>query len=119
MLCITWDASPVADLVADSIALSAIELTRSPPAVQAALGQEDEDMREARVFRVLCTYLQQEFGRLEVDEKAQVASFEVDGSSVTVEFPTRSVRCESEVLQERVRLSLRRCETALRPIAPF
>jgi len=119
LLCITWDACPVADLVADSVSLSAIELTRTPPAAQALLGQEDVATKEARLFRVLCTFLQQEFGRLELDEEAQTATFEVDGSQVKVDFPARAVTCEQEVLRERVRSCLRRCETALRPIAPF
>jgi len=119
VLSITWQASPVTDLVADSVALTAIELTRSPSAVQALQNPEDADAREARLFRVLCTYLQQGFGVLQLDEEAQIAKFEVDGSDVSVDFPSRQVECENEVLRERVRSCLRRCETALRPLAPF
>jgi len=119
VLSITWDASPVADLIADSVALTAIELTRSPSAVQALQSLEDDEAREGRLFRVLCTYLQQSFGHLELEEAAQTAKFEVDGSKVTVDFPARQVTCDNEALRERVRVCLRRCETALRPLAPF
>mmetsp|Transcript_113074 Transcript_113074/g.314729 ORF Transcript_113074/g.314729 Transcript_113074/m.314729 type:complete len:686 (-) Transcript_113074:55-2112(-) len=119
VLSITWDSSPVTDLVADSVALTAIELTRSPPAAQILQSQEDPAAKEARLFKVLCTYLQQEFGHLDLDEAAQVCKFQVDGSKVTVDFASRGVACENETLRERVRTCLRRCETALRPLAPF
>merc|ERR1711979_150575 len=94
ILSVTWDASPVADLVADSVSLTAIELTRSPLAVQALQSQEDEPARETRLFKVLCTYLQQEFGQLTLDDAGQIASFEVDGSKVIVDFGARNVTCE-------------------------
>jgi len=119
VLCINWEASPVADLIADSVALAAIELTRSPSAVQALQSQEDAGSREDRLFKVLCTYLQQEFGHVNLDEPAQIARLRVDGLDVTVDFPSRSVTCGNEALRERLRLCLRRCETALRPLAPF
>jgi cleavage and polyadenylation specificity factor subunit 3 len=119
VLCIKWEASPLADIVADSVSFAAIELMRSPSAAQALGMQEDAAAREGRLFRVLCTYLQQEFGRLDLDEEAQSAAFEVDGTKVAVDFGQRSVSCENEVLKERVRICLRRCETALRPLAPF
>jgi len=119
LLSVTWDASPVADLVADSVSLTAIELTRSPLAVQALGSQEDDSVRESRLFKVLCTYLEQEFGHLTLDEAAESASFEIDGSKVSVDFATRSVECKNEGLKEKVRTCLRRCETALRPLPPF
>lgn len=119
VLCITWDASPVTDLVADSVALTAMELTRSPSALQALRGSDGEDAREARLFKVLCTYLMQEFGPLQLDESKQTVSLEVDGSKVSVDFPLRDVHCENEVLRDRVRSCLRRCEMALRPLAAF
>jgi cleavage and polyadenylation specificity factor subunit 3 len=119
VLSITWQASPVTDLIADSISLVAIELTRSPSAVQALQTAEEADAIEARLFRVLCTYLQQGFGALQLDELAQIAKFEVDGSQVTVDFPARQVECDNEAMRERVRGCLRRCESALRPLPPF
>jgi len=119
VLSITWQASPVTDLIADSISLVAIELTRSPSAVQALQTPEEADAIEARLFRVLCTYLQQGFGALQLDELAQIAKFEVDGSQVTVDFPARQVECDNEAMRERVRGCLRRCESALRPLPPF
>jgi len=105
--------------VADSVALIAIELTRSPSAVQALASPEDDAAKEARLFRVLCTYLQQGFGALQLDEAAQIAKLEVDGSVVTVDFPARQVACDNEALRERVRGCLRRCEVALRPLPAF
>lgn len=119
LLSISWEANPVADMVADSVSLAAIELTRSPPSMQALLTQEDAGAKEARLFRVLCTYLQQEFGKVTLDEAAQRATLVVDGSKVEVDFPTRGVVCEQDQLRERIKGCLRRCETALRPIAPF
>merc|ERR1711972_332340 len=41
VLCITWAASPVTDLVADSVSLAAIELTRTPTAAQALRATDD------------------------------------------------------------------------------
>jgi len=119
VLCVTWEASPVNDLVADSVSVAAIELTRHPTISQALQTVEDDDCREARIFRVLCTLLQQEFGHIRADEAAQSVRLEVDGSEVLIVFPSREVTCDNEALRERVRLSLRRCETALRPLPTF
>lgn len=119
ILCVTWDACPLSDLIADSISLTAIELTRNPTTVQALQSQEDAAAQEARLFRVLCVYLQQDFGRLDVDEAAQTARFKVDDSQVEVNFAHRSIVCDDEALKERLRVILRRCETALRPLSTF
>ncbi|CAE7193993.1 CPSF73-I [Symbiodinium natans] len=43
----------------------------------------------------------------------------VDGNRVSVNFPTREVECKDEAMAQRVRMSLRRCERALRPIPVF
>lgn len=125
ILSITWDTSPVADLVADSIAITAIDIARLPVAVQLQQQQQQQDQeaaehaREMRLFRVLCTYLQQEFGPLTLDEDRQTVSFQMDGNKVAVDFPARAVTSNNEALCERVRLCLRRCETPMRPLAPF
>mmetsp|Transcript_85268 Transcript_85268/g.265001 ORF Transcript_85268/g.265001 Transcript_85268/m.265001 type:complete len:260 (+) Transcript_85268:1232-2011(+) len=119
VLSVTWDASPIADLVADSVALTAIELAKSPPAAQVLRSQEDAGAREARLFRVLCTLLRQEFGHLELDEAAQTCALQLDGSAVAVDFASRGVKCDNGALRERVRLCLRRCEAALRPLPHF
>eukprot|EP00449_Zooxanthella_nutricula_P065870 CAMPEP_0198587050 /NCGR_PEP_ID=MMETSP1462-20131121/131375_1 /TAXON_ID=1333877 /ORGANISM="Brandtodinium nutriculum, Strain RCC3387" /LENGTH=607 /DNA_ID=CAMNT_0044318517 /DNA_START=60 /DNA_END=1880 /DNA_ORIENTATION=+ len=91
---ITWDTSPLADLIADSVSFAAVELSKCPPAMQALIVQEDVSVKEARLFAVLCTFLQQEFGSVALDEIAQRASLEVDGSKIVVDFPSRSVECE-------------------------
>jgi len=119
VLSVVWQASPVADLIADSVSFTAIELTRSPSVIQALQSPEEMDVAEARLFRVLCAYLQQEYGELTVDDAAETVKFEVDGSQVIVDLPSRDVACDAEALRERVKLSLRRCETSLRPVAPF
>eukprot|EP00933_Yihiella_yeosuensis_P052012 TRINITY_DN4999_c0_g1_i3.p1 TRINITY_DN4999_c0_g1~~TRINITY_DN4999_c0_g1_i3.p1 ORF type:complete len:704 (+),score=124.44 TRINITY_DN4999_c0_g1_i3:31-2112(+) len=121
VLCITWDASPVTDLIADSVAFTAVELTRSPSALQALKGGISDSAKagEERVFKVLCTYLQQEFGKLKIEDSTQAVSFEVDGNQVSVDFASRSVICADEALREKVRKALRRCENSLRPLAPF
>jgi len=118
VLCITWESSPISDMVADSVSLTAMELTRSPSMLTALKGT-DVQQEEQRVFQVLCTYLQQEFGRLTVDDKTQVVAFEVDGNQVSVNFPMRAVECKEEALAQRVRTALRRCERALRPVPVF
>lgn len=114
ILCITWDSSPVNDMVADSVAFTAIEITRSPTMLTALQG--DVKKEEDRIFQVLCTYMQQEFGRLKIDDSTQLVSFEVDGQAVLVNFPLRQVQAPNEALRERVTKALRRCERALRPI---
>lgn len=120
VLSIKWDASPLTDLVADSVALTAIELTRNPPlAAQALEGSESEEAREARLFKVLCAFMAQEFGKVAIEEEKQTVAFQVDDSNVAVSFASRSVECDDEALRERVRSCLRRCETALRPLAAF
>merc|ERR1719507_1285023 len=112
ILNITWDTFPVADLVADSVAITAIDMARLPVAVQLQQQQQDQEAsehaREVRLFRVMCTYLQQEFGPLTLDEDKQTVGFQMDGNKVAVDFPARAVTCDSEALRERVRLCLRR-----------
>jgi len=115
ILSITWDASPVNDMIADSVAFTAIELTRSPNMVTALQGQ-DVNKEEEQIFKVLCAYLQQEYGRLTIDPK-NLVSFEVDGNVVSVNFPLRSVECQDEALRDKIIKALRRCERSLRPIA--
>jgi cleavage and polyadenylation specificity factor subunit 3 len=120
LLSVKWETSPIADLVADSVSFTAVELMRSPMSPQPFTGSvEDAEAREARLFKVLCTFLQQEFGNLTIDDAAQSVSIEVDGSRVVVNFGDRSVDSENAALKERVRLCLARCETSLRPLAPF
>eukprot|EP00929_Paragymnodinium_shiwhaense_P002556 TRINITY_DN102842_c0_g1_i1.p1 TRINITY_DN102842_c0_g1~~TRINITY_DN102842_c0_g1_i1.p1 ORF type:complete len:702 (-),score=125.63 TRINITY_DN102842_c0_g1_i1:59-2164(-) len=120
VLSVTWHASPVNDLVADSVSLTAIELTRSPTMIQALTsGIEAPEAAEARIFRVVCAYLNQEYGDLSIDEQKQSVKLEVDGHAIVVDFPGRGVTCESEALKEKVRLALLRCESSLRPVAPF
>merc|ERR1712032_6635 len=125
ILSITWDTSPVADLVADSVAIAAIDLARLPVAAQLQQQQQQQDQeaaehaREVRLFRVLCTYLQQEFGPLTLDEDKQTVSFQMDGNKVAVDFPARAVTSDNEALCEWVKLCLRRCETPLRPLPSF
>eukprot|EP00931_Biecheleriopsis_adriatica_P107113 TRINITY_DN81447_c0_g1_i1.p1 TRINITY_DN81447_c0_g1~~TRINITY_DN81447_c0_g1_i1.p1 ORF type:complete len:699 (+),score=113.97 TRINITY_DN81447_c0_g1_i1:59-2155(+) len=119
VLCITWDSSPVNDVIADSVSLTAIELTRSPSAVQALRGQDAGKAEEERIFKVLCTYLQQEFGQLQIDDRNKILTFEVDGTAVSVNFLSRGVDSKDEALKERVRTALRRCERSLRPIPAF
>eukprot|EP00927_Polykrikos_kofoidii_P019929 TRINITY_DN19353_c0_g1_i1.p1 TRINITY_DN19353_c0_g1~~TRINITY_DN19353_c0_g1_i1.p1 ORF type:complete len:722 (-),score=100.33 TRINITY_DN19353_c0_g1_i1:192-2357(-) len=120
VLSVVWQASPVTDLIADSVSLTAIELTRNAAVVQALHGAEDAtEVVEARLFQVMCAYLQQEYGRLDIDDTSQVVKFDSDDSQVTVNFASRSVECEDDALKERVRLAVRRCEASLRPLAPF
>jgi cleavage and polyadenylation specificity factor subunit 3 len=119
VLAVVWQASPMNDLVADSVALAAIELTRSPSIVQAMQGPEEADACEARLFRVVSAYLQQEYGSIACDGASQTIKFEVDGHGATVDFASRSVECADEATRERVRTALRRCEMSLRPVPVF
>eukprot|EP00928_Gymnodinium_smaydae_P080452 TRINITY_DN64140_c0_g1_i1.p1 TRINITY_DN64140_c0_g1~~TRINITY_DN64140_c0_g1_i1.p1 ORF type:complete len:703 (-),score=110.38 TRINITY_DN64140_c0_g1_i1:131-2239(-) len=119
VLTVSWQASPVTDLVADSVSLAAVELTRSPSAAVALRAPEEPDVIETQLFGVIRTYLQMEYGKLTVDERSKTISFEVDEQQVRIDFDSRAVECANDVLRERVRLSLRRCETSLRPVAPF
>mmetsp|Transcript_76015 Transcript_76015/g.211193 ORF Transcript_76015/g.211193 Transcript_76015/m.211193 type:complete len:718 (+) Transcript_76015:66-2219(+) len=119
VLSVVWEASPVNDLIADSVSFVAVELSRGASVMKAMQGLDEVDTTEARLFRVVCAFLRQEYGPVEVDESAQAATFEVDGNKVVVNFASRDVACEAEALRERVRLALRRCESSLRPVAPF
>mmetsp|Transcript_60274 Transcript_60274/g.135726 ORF Transcript_60274/g.135726 Transcript_60274/m.135726 type:complete len:692 (-) Transcript_60274:10-2085(-) len=120
VLSVTWQASPMVDLIADSVSLTAIELSRNPTAVQALQSEEDPEAREMRLVKVMRTYLQREFGTVQqIGEDSSHIRFVVDGVDVTVDFEARSVECANQALQERIRQGLRRCQTALQPLAPF
>merc|ERR1712232_266349 len=120
ILSIVWQASPVNDLVADSVSLAAIELTRSPSIAQAAMqSPEETDACEARLFRVVLAYLQQEYGTVTCEESDQIIKVEVDGHSASVDFASRSVERGDDAARERVRTALRRCEMSLRPVPAF
>lgn len=119
LLSILWKASPLSDMIADSVALSAVELSRNPTATAALRVTEDSSQEEQRVFHVVLAYLRSEYGPCEVDKESQVVTLTVDDAPITVDFPKRSVDCENEALRERIRQSLQRCETALLPVANF
>merc|ERR1719235_2654004 len=77
ILSISWKASPLADMVADSVALAAVELSRNPTAVCALRTTEDAAAQEQRVFQVALAFLRTEYGPCEVDSN-QVVTLTVD-----------------------------------------
>ncbi|CAD7943440.1 unnamed protein product [Amoebophrya sp. A25] len=133
---LSWLASPMADMVADSIVLVALEITRSPIAVQALSAQLTDalenrssisglsDSVERKLFHVWTSYLQQSHGdHVKWDEETRSVQFEVDDAAVLVDFPNRQVEVinapdegRKKSIADDVLQSLQRCEVALKPV---
>jgi len=115
---ITWKASPVADMVADSVSMVAIELTASPSAVQGLTVKEENDHAEQRLFQLWKAYLKSAFAvEQTVDCSTMRMVFRVEDTLVEVDFKTRSVHCEDEALRKRVQQGLIRCGETVTPVS--
>eukprot|EP00397_Hematodinium_sp_SG-2012_P028528 GEMP01030041.1.p1 GENE.GEMP01030041.1~~GEMP01030041.1.p1 ORF type:complete len:710 (+),score=150.49 GEMP01030041.1:44-2131(+) len=114
---ISWRASPVADMVADSVAMVAIELTANPSAVQALQCKEEADQQEQKLFSLWKAYLKNSFAvELLTTSTSESMSFEVEGVQVHVNLKTRSVVCADEALRKRVLAGLLRCNETVTPV---
>eukprot|EP00392_Amoebophrya_sp_AT5.2_P011560 g11639.t1 len=124
---LAWKASPMADMVADSIVLVALEITRSPIAVQALTAQimsagAGGTSVERRLFQVWTSYLKQTYGdEVEVNDETREVRFVVDDSQVRVDFPNREVFVDppKEHIKDDILQNLHRCEGALQPVPKF
>lgn len=123
VLTIKWRASPMADLIADSVLVVALELTRAPEKAVALLQtssssssssatsaqaqgrgggrktagmQAVENTAEQRLWTVWSSYLAQTFGELQLDAGKRSINFTVDEKFVVVEFNERSILCADE-----------------------
>jgi len=112
---ISWRASPVADMVADSVALIALELTANPSAVQALQCKEEGDQQKQRTLALWRAYLKNSFAVEDV-KGSEDLSFEIDGTPVKVQFATRTVTCTDEALRKRILTGLLRCHQTVAPI---
>ncbi|CAD7951055.1 unnamed protein product [Amoebophrya sp. A120] len=134
---LSWKASPVADMVADSIVLVALEITRSPIAVQALTAQIMDSSAssnmiypsgntgsvENKLWSVWTSYLRQTYGEeIKIDEKNRLVNFQTDKSVVRIDFSRREVDVQGEKVREMkndILQSLTRCENALQPVPKF
>merc|ERR1712216_401052 len=111
------------DMIADSIVVLVLELTRNPTAVQALTAQLDTNYNfaESRLWAVWTNYLKQNYGETAgvLDEEAKSINFEVDGTAVVVDFPNRKVEVDDPLVMKEVMQSLQRVEDALQPVPKF
>ena len=123
-------------MVADSIVLVALEITRSPIVVQALTSQVTHQLEErtasgnsgsveSKVWEVWTSYLRQCYGeQVVVDENSRTVRFEIDEATVLVDFPGREVQVvnaedKADSIKDDITQSLKRCEAALQPVPRF
>jgi len=114
---ISWNASPVADMIADSISMVAIELTSSPSAVQGLMLKEETEHSEQRLFLLWQSYVRNTFSvNQEINPSTKRMHFTVEEVPVEVDFSTRTIHCDDENLKKRVSLALQRCMETITPV---
>ncbi|KAL2644670.1 hypothetical protein R1flu_012257 [Riccia fluitans] len=116
---LTWVSDPVSDMVADSIVAMVLRLDSQslggivPNGFRAKEARLEKD--EIKIVHALLVSL---FGDVKLEEKQQTLIVTVDGAVATVDHANKGIECQDENLKERIKVALRRIQTALYPLDP-
>ncbi|GBG80885.1 hypothetical protein CBR_g31441 [Chara braunii] len=116
-----WVSDPVSDMVADSIVALILQIDSqahkaivSPrarrKAVKAVVSSEADEIK--RVHSLLMSL----FGDVKLDLAKQTVTVTVDGVVAVVNHKTKAIDCSEDAFKERIKVALRRMETALYPL---
>lgn len=107
-----WVSDPISDMVADSVVAMILKLD-SQSMVSGGGGRAKLERDEIKIVHSLLVSL---FGDVALDEKAQTLTVNVDGTVAIVDHAQKGVECRDEKLKERIKVALRRIQTALYPL---
>eukprot|EP00249_Psilotum_nudum_P009410 c21918_g1_i1 orf=281-2344(+) len=111
-----WVSDPISDMVADSIVVMILKLNTQP-----IYESNGHGVKEARVdkdsIKIVHSLLISLFGDVKVNEDQHTLLVTVDGDVATVDHANKSVECNNENLRERIKVALRRIQTACYPLS--
>ncbi|KAJ7513324.1 hypothetical protein O6H91_24G000800 [Diphasiastrum complanatum] len=101
-----WISDPVGDMIADSMIAMILKLD----------AQSMRTRLESDEMKIVHSLLVSLFGDVILEEKQQILTLTVDGVTATVDHANKGIECKDESLKERIKLALRRIQTALYPL---
>ncbi|CAM6129604.1 unnamed protein product [Calypogeia fissa] len=112
-----WVSDPVSDMIADSIVAMVLKLDSQSFGGIVSNGFRAKEARlEKDEIRIVHNLLLSLFGNVKLDEKQQKLTVTVDGAVATVDHANKGIDCTDESLKERIKVALRRIQTALYPL---
>ncbi|KAG2178190.1 hypothetical protein INT43_003443 [Umbelopsis isabellina] len=131
-----WVGNAMNDMVADSVLAVILSIESSPASVKAthsphhhshdhATETEGEDLNMAHdeldslqelEFQTVKLFLEKQFGDVGVDEKAKTVAVNLDGMEATVDCTDYSVKCDHDVLHNRITSVLQKVRRTINPI---
>ncbi|KAG0574399.1 hypothetical protein KC19_VG259800 [Ceratodon purpureus] len=109
-----WVSDPISDMVADSVVAMILKLD-----LQSMFGG-GERVKDARLekdeIRIVHSLLVSLFGDVTLDEEIQTLTVNVDETVAIVDHAKKGIECKDENLKERIKVALRRIQTALYPL---
>jgi cleavage and polyadenylation specificity factor subunit 3 len=110
-----WVSEPISDMIADSVVVMILKLDAQSMTAGGAV-QAKEAKLEKDEIKIVHSLLVSLFGDVSLDEKQQVLTVNVDGVVATVDHAKKGIECKDENLKERIKVALRRIQTALYPL---
>ncbi|OBZ88252.1 Endoribonuclease ysh1 [Choanephora cucurbitarum] len=127
-----WVGNAMNDMVADSVLAVLLSIDSSPASVKgnshacshqhstSEQNEEDEALKKAEIldkeFLDIASFLEAQFGQVEMDEKDKTIKIDMDGQKATVDALTFTADADNETLQKRLTDILERIKMAMRPI---
>jgi cleavage and polyadenylation specificity factor subunit 3 len=108
-----WVSDPISDMVADSVVAMILKVESQS---MFGVGRAKEARLEKDEIKIVHSLLVSLFGEVALDEKAQTLTVNVDGTVATVDHAKKGIECKDENLKERIKVALRRIQTALYPL---
>lgn len=108
-----WVSDPISDMVADSVVAMILKLDSQS---MFAVGRAKEARLEKDEIKIVHSLLVSLFGDVALDEKQQTLTVNVDGTVATVDHAKKGIECKDDNLKERIKVALRRIQTALYPL---
>jgi len=108
-----WVSDPITDMVADSIIAMMMNFNPESPKTKIS-DSESMEGRAMDTSKIVQSLLVSLYGDVKEEEGKLIVS--VDGVVATVDHTKNTVDCENENLRERIKVALRRMETAIKPV---
>ncbi|KAI9476393.1 MAG: beta-lactamase-like protein [Benjaminiella poitrasii] len=117
-----WIGNAMNDMVADSVMAVILSIDSSPASVKASSQPcshhtPNDAVTLDKEFLDVVSFLEAQFGEVEMDEEDKTIKVNVDGSEAMVDTIKFTVKSEDEALQRRVADVLSRVKMVVRPIS--
>lgn len=113
---VEWTSDPVSDMISDAVVAMVLKLdSQFEQASNAMRAKEARTEREE--ISIVYSLLLCLFGPdVQLNDRAQTLTVSVDGVVATIDHAKKEIECKDVVLKERLKLALRRIQTALYPL---